>query len=411
MHKRIQEHLESIADFSDQPQERDLFARIQESYARYLEMWQLLPPPSDPGHEPAFREATQYLKSEVLRPCVDFRAFNTQELETATDSHERVLRRLSWGMAWIGGLGGVAGLALGIGVARGLSQSIRRVQVRIRDAAGKLGPDLPEIVLSGEGDFQDLHEQVDRLSTRIESVVQELQQREHEILRAEQLAAVGRLAAGVGHEIRNPLTSIKMLVQSALEGRGQSDLTTEDLEVIEGAIRRMEGSLQTFLSFARPPKPQRDSIELLSIISEVLGLVRGRAGKQRVNTMVDAPKGPIRLTADPGQLQQVLINLVLNALDEMPGGGTLRIVVRQSAHHVVIEVDDTGPGISPDMLPRLFEPFVSSKETGLGLGLVISRRIVEDHGGTIKAQNQSGGGASFFVTLPIEEMSSTRYSA
>ena len=110
------------------------------------------------------------------------------------------------------------------------------------------------------------------------------------------------------------------------------------------------------------------------------------------------------LTADASQLQQVLVNLVLNALDAMPTGGTLTVRVRQVAGWVELEVADTGSGIVRDVLPKLFQPFVSSKETGLGLGLVISRRIVEDHGGTIDAANRPEGGATFFVRLPAGEM-------
>ncbi|MCI0705736.1 MAG: ATP-binding protein [Planctomycetia bacterium] len=400
LHARVQTHLATIKQVADQPEEKELYAKIAEAFAEYLRRWQAMPPLGDPNHDVAFRDATRFLESEVLRPCTEFRLFNGWQLELATEDHERVLRRLAWGMAGIGGLGGFAGVVLGFGVARGLSRSIRRLQVQIRDAAGKLTPHLPEIVVTGEGDFRGLHEQVDHLSARIESVVQELQQREHEVLRAEQLAAVGQLAAGVGHEIRNPLTAIKMLVQSALEAQSQSGLTGEDLRIIEGEIRRMERSLQTFLEFARPPKPERQVLELQTIIGAVLGLVRGRIEKQRVSTQVDAPETPVTLTADPGQLQQVFLNLVMNALDAMPGAGTLAIIVRPGKDRVVVEVSDTGPGVPRDVMPRLFQPFVSGKDTGLGLGLVISERIVNDHAGTIGAGNRPGGGASFFVMLP-----------
>jgi signal transduction histidine kinase len=404
LHARVQTHLATIEQVADQPEEKELAAHIATAFAEYLRRWQAIPPPGDPGHEAAVRDATRYLENEVLRPCTDFRLFNGRQLEVATEDHERVLRRLAWGMAGVGGLGAFAGLVLGYGVARGLSRSIHHLQVRIRDAAGKLAhTTLPEIVFLGESGFEGLHGQIDRLTSRIEQVVQRLQEREREVLRAEQLAAVGQLAAGVGHEIRNPLTAIKMLVQSALEARGPVAMAPDDLRIIEGEIRRMERSLQTFLDFARPPRAERQPVELQTVLGTVLGLVRGRAEKQDVAVRLEAPGAPVTLTADPNQLQQVFVNLALNALDAMPRGGSVGVVVRLGRDHVVIEVSDTGPGVAPDMQPRLFQPFASDKDTGLGLGLVISRRIVEDHGGKIDVVNRPGGGASFFVTLPTGE--------
>jgi two-component system sensor histidine kinase HydH len=399
LHDRVLTHLRTIEGVADEPAEQNLFARLNGAFAEYLRRWQGMPPPGDPVHEAALREATQFLEAEVLRPCTEFRVYHDRRLEETTEQHERVLRRVAWGMAGIGVFGGFAGLVFGYGVARGLSLSIRRLQVRIRDAAGKLGPDPPEIVLTGEGDFSRLHEQFDQLAARIERVVQELQAREREVLRAEQLAAVGQLAAGVAHEVRNPLTSIKMLVQAAIED-GDQGLTGEDLRVIEHEVRRVERSLQTFLDFARPPRPERRPVELTGLVRGVLGLVRGRAEKQGVALRFHTPPAGVTLTGDAGQLQQVLVNLVLNALDAMPGGGVLRVAVREAAGRVEVEVADTGPGVPTEIRPKLFQPFVSGKDTGLGLGLVISRRIAEDHGGSITPADRPGGGAAFTVTLP-----------
>src|SRR5205823_6481455 len=159
-----------------------------------------------------------------------------------------------WGLVAVGGAGAVAGLFLGYGVARGLYHTIRRLQIHVQDAAGKLGPEWPAIVLTEEGDLDRLHEQVEGLAKQVEQVVQRLRQREQEVLRAEQLAAVGQVAASVAHEIRNPLTSIKMLIQGASESAGARPLSPEDLQIIEQEIRRMEQSLRTFLDFARPPR-------------------------------------------------------------------------------------------------------------------------------------------------------------
>jgi signal transduction histidine kinase len=400
LHGRARLHLAHIQEVSDQPEEKELYQRLHSDFDRYLTHWATMPPAGSPGHEPAVREARRLLESDVLKPCLEFEQYNARRIEESTQHHERVLRQLGWGMAGVAGLGWVAGMVLGFGVARGLSRSIRRLQVQIRDAEGKLGDRSPEIVLTGEGDLGRLEEQIGRLTGRIEAIVGELQQREREVLRAEQLAAVGQLAAGVAHEIRNPLTSIKMLVQAGLEDGGGVGLADEDLAVIEREIRRLERSLKTFLDFARPPKPLRRPVDLLAVVGAVVGLIRGRADKQRVDVRLDAPRGGVSLTADPEQIQQVLVNLALNALDAMPTGGTLSFAVRRAGNRrVVIEVGDTGGGIPADLTPRLFQPFVSGKDTGLGLGLVISRRIVEDHGGAIVAANRPGG-ACFTISLP-----------
>jgi two-component system sensor histidine kinase HydH len=400
LHVKAQESLHAIRRYADQPEEKVLADRLETGYAEYLRRWQAMPPTGDPRHEALLADATRLLEVEVLNPCREYEGYNDRRVEESTTGHERTLRQLAWGMAGVGGLGAVAGVVLGYGVARGLSRSIRRLRVQLQGVAGKLDPEAAEIVITEQGDFPDLHAEVDRLTERVERMVQELQQRETEVLRAEQLAAVGQLAAGVAHEVRNPLTSIKMLVQAAQEGRDA--LTAEDLAIIEAEIRRVEHSLQTFLDFARPPKAERRPTELVAAVGRVFDLLRPRADKQRVELVLAADRA-VTLMADEGQVRQVLVNLGLNALDAMPRGGTLTVTVRRNKFGAEVEVADTGPGIAPAMRTRLFQPFASGKDTGLGLGLVICKRIVEDHGGSIGAANRLGGGASFFISLPAGE--------
>ena len=217
----------------------------------------------------------------------------------------------------------------------------------------------------------------------------------------EQMAAIGQVAAGVAHEIRNPLTSIKGLVQVNLREAVARGLPIEDLRVIDHEVRRMERTLQTFLDFARPPRPDRRRLDVTVVVDRVYALVGGRARKQGVILRCPRPDDAIWLDGDQDQLQQLLLNLVLNALDAMPAGGAVEIDFRPPLDgYVEILVRDTGPGITIDILPKVFETFVSSKETGLGLGLPLSRRIAEDHGGTLTAFNLPGKGACFALRLP-----------
>lgn len=233
----------------------------------------------------------------------------------------------------------------------------------------------------------------------------ELRQRQQDVARAEQMAMIAQIAMGVAHEIRNPLTSIKMLVQAVRE---EGDVDTvklhEDLKIIEGEIRRMEQCIRTFLDFARPAKPERHCVDLGSLVERTIALTEARAARQRVTPRFTSPAEPFAVDADWGQMQQLLLNLTLNALDAMPQGGDLEVQLQlDAAGDVELCVLDTGPGIAPEILSQLFQPFVTSKEKGIGLGLVISQRIAEDHGGSLIAENRPGRGACFTLRLPVRD--------
>ena len=214
---------------------------------------------------------------------------------------------------------------------------------------------------------------------------------------------LGQLAAGVAHEIRNPLTSALLLFQTARSDPTAGGLTEEDLELIEQELTRIERSLQTFLDYARPPHPVRTRCELAAILHDALNLLRGRIEQQGVQLTLDVESTAGAIDADAEQMRQVILNLLLNALDAMRHGGALHVRLARDAQakQVELSVADEGEGIPPHVLPRLFEPFVTGKETGLGLGLVICRRIVEEHGGTIAGRNRPAGGAVFVVRLPL----------
>ena len=338
----------------------------------------------------------------MLPLCQQLRIFNAQQIDESEKVHRQTLRWMAWGLAGVSAAGALAGLVLGYGVARGLRRSIHQLRVRVQDAADKLGRDLPAVEMTGES-LEDLDDHLQGVVRQVEQVVQTLQQREREVLRAEQLAAVGRLAAGVAHEVRNPLTSIKMLIQTGREEAGRTrGLPAEDLHVIEQEVRRIERSLQTFLDFARPPKLRRSPTDLAALPEHVVSLVRGRAAKQGVEMRLDRPRAPCRrgrrrpVAAGDAQPRPQ------RAGRDAPRRHRRHRLRTPEAGWVELSVTDTGPGVAADILPRLFAPFVSDKETGIGLGLSVSRRIVEDHGGTLRAFNRPEGGACFVVRLPAE---------
>jgi signal transduction histidine kinase len=239
------------------------------------------------------------------------------------------------------------------------------------------------------------------LSAAMEADWSERRHRERYLRRAEQMMALGQVAAGVAHELRNPLTAIKGLIQLNLRRATASAVPAEDLAVIEHEIRRMERTLQTFLDFARPPKPDRRLLDLGETVERVFSLVSGRARKQNVGLILLRRDAPVLAEADQDQLQQLVLNLVLNALDAMPAGGTIEVELHPPRDGLVeLYVRDTGPGVSPEVFPKVFETFVSSKETGVGLGLPVSKRIAEDHGGSLSTYNLPGAGACFVLRLP-----------
>jgi signal transduction histidine kinase len=404
LHDDIGSLLREAQAYADKSEEIQLVGQLKDSFGRYFRHWEMSRRAKGDARQQAATAALAVLDRETIPVCRRLRDYNTSQIEISEAAYRQTVFWVGVGLIGICSLGATAGLLMGYGVARGLRQTIYHLSVRVQDAANKLGQDVASLSVAEDGDLNQLHEQLKYVVREIEQVVARLQQREREILRADQLAAVGQLAAGVAHELRNPLTSVKMLVQvlrEELEARG---LPAEDLTVIELEIRRMERTLQTFLDFARPPKPELRPLDVSEAVRRTLALVGGRARKQNVTLDFSPPEPPVFIQADPEQMQQLLVNLALNALDAMPRGGTLEVCVdRSSPTQVVLRVRDTGSGIAPELMARLFQPFVSGKETGLGLGLVTSKRIAESHGGTIHADSLPGGGACFVVRLPALE--------
>ncbi len=286
-------------------------------------------------------------------------------------------------------------------MARRLERLLDAVRRLLGATAGSLGQDLSSAVPLEQQSLLWFADRLDEMVEGIHRLDEQRREREREVMRSDQLAMVGQLAAGVAHELRNPLTSVKMLVQHGLREGGLRSLAEDDLAIIEHEIRRMERILQQFLDFARPVKPTRRPLNLAAIASRAAALIEVRARKQGVQVLLREPADELIVEADEDQLQQLVLNLILNALDLMPDGGTLSIALeRPSEQECELHVCDTGPGIAAELLPRLFDPFVSTKETGIGLGLAVSHRIALSHGGRLSATNLPGGGARFSLTLP-----------
>jgi len=305
---------------------------------------------------------------------------------------------------WI--VGPTVGIISGLWIAHRLQRSISRISISLKDAASGLDREVGLVDLGPSDDLPALQEHVDRVASQIRQVVNELEQARRETMLADRLAAVGEMAAGVAHELRNPLTSVKLLMQTAADGLPGQTLTDEHIHVVLEQVIRMENTIQGLLDFGRPPQMQKVHHDLRDTLRRAMNLVEGYAKQQGVVVHQECPNTPLLVNGDPEQLHQVFVNLLLNGIESMPEGGELRIAIpRVDAKCLVGRVSfcDNGIGISETIMQRLFEPFVTSKERGTGLGLAISRRIVEQHGGTLTAANREPCGALFTVELPLSK--------
>ncbi len=395
--------------------ERELIARVKAGYERFFREFDgISEQPSSAADLTVKIRAliNDPLTNEIILPAQEYLDYSEEEIAQSNQANQETANQMVFGLLLLGLCGPISGLLAGYGIARSISRSIVRLSVPIRDAAGKLNEIVGPITVSAGWNLEDLELALRKIADQIGAVIQRLEQSQRDALRSEQLAAVGQMAAGMAHELRNPLMSIKVLIQAAAE-RGQPALLDRpDQAVLEEEIIRLEHSIQTFLDFARPPQLEKRAFDVQSLLEQIVGRVSSRAKEQGVSIQCDFPDQPVILRADIGQFRQVILNLLLNALDAVPNGGTVWLKVlgpsTSPAKHgasldqsVTIHVADTGPGLPAQLGAKIFEPFVSTKETGLGLGLSICRRIVEAHGGEIAAANKPDGGAMFTVRLPV----------
>jgi signal transduction histidine kinase len=246
-----------------------------------------------------------------------------------------------------------------------------------------------------------------------------LLEKETQLRRADRLSALGQLSAGLAHEIRNPLGSIKGAVEILQDDYPPGHPKAEFFAILLKEVDRLNDVLTNFLSFARPVTPHLVPVDVRAILPALEGLVSGQARARRVQLFTTFHAGPSRVMADETLLKQSFLNIILNALEAMPEGGDLAISTRlgsgnpRSPHAALspevgrpewLEVvfDDTGPGIPAEDLGRIFDPFFTTKSDGTGLGLAITHRIIEHHQGTIRVTSQQGKGTTFVVSLPLE---------
>jgi signal transduction histidine kinase len=226
------------------------------------------------------------------------------------------------------------------------------------------------------------------------------------LARADRLSTLGTLAAGVAHEIRNPLVSVRTFIQLLPERLADEEFRTGFRDLALGEIERICGLINDLLSFARPAPEQREPTDVQDLVAQITRLLDAEARKHNVAVSCEADADLPLVTVDEAQVKQVLLNVLLNAIQACGGAGRVEVTISTTAQGgrrwCVLTVADSGPGIRPEHAARIFDPFFTTKDAGSGLGLFIAHQIVAGHGGYITTAPRAGGGTEFSIYFPLE---------
>jgi signal transduction histidine kinase len=330
--------------------------------------------------------------------------------------HDEVVgsaRRLAWSSAAVAGFWILLGQLFSAILFAGIAGSITRVvKAAGQLAEGEKGLQLPvpgdrelaELVLAFNGMSARLKERRDENQRLISELEARVAQKTKEVLRADRLATLGGIAAGFAHELGNSLNVIRGYTGVALRELPAEHPNRPDLEAVRRETQRAASLLERFLVFARSKTTSalRQSIE--PVVREAVEVVGPAAAQARVETRVVVEPGVPPVEADAELLRQAFLNLCVNAIHAMqPEGGKLEVRLMAQGGAVVVEVEDTGPGIDEETRKHVFEPFFTTKASGTGLGLAIVRQAAETHGGSVEVESAPGKGALFRVRLPVAQ--------
>ena len=397
----FKERLKESKALVEDERQMEAIARIEGEYGRYILLKdQVILHYKDGDHETGVKlhKETRNRFFRILDLCEEYKALHREAIEQAKDKSFLQARnlRLVAGTAILAVL--ILGVLLAFVLTKQILVPIRRLTLEADRHVKPVGP----------GD------EVNILSQRVRGLIKdadhtqaELQKSQETLLQAEKMASVGKLAAGMAHSVRNPLTSVKMRLFSLNRALELSPTQRDDFEVISGEIRHIDTIVQNFLEFSRPPKLKTQKISPSEIVDLVLQLLRHRFESYNVAVTVNRQAPLPEIQVDPEQLKEVLINLLENACEAMEGGGAIVIHEEESFREpygpaIVIRVTDTGPGIQKSIQEKVFQPFFTTREEGTGLGLSIAGRIMESHGGRLELISERGEGTTFIITLPME---------
>jgi signal transduction histidine kinase len=276
--------------------------------------------------------------------------------------------------------------------------------------------DLERPILFEEAPFlEEEHNLIQGISRELTSIIERKRAEEetlrlqHQVRHADRLATIGQLAAGIAHELNEPLGNILGFAQLAHKSPGLTDQTRRDLEKIVTASLYAREIIKKLLFFSRQTPPEKLGVDLNKVVEDGLSLLEPRCAKAGITVVRKlAPEAPVVL-GDAAQLQQVLVNLGVNAIQAMPEGGTLQVGTAMEEAVACLTLEDTGVGIPPENLERIFLPFFTTKDVGAGtgLGLAVVHGIISLHDGTVHADSEVGRGTRFEIRLPADEETMT----
>lgn len=333
--------------------------------------------------------------------CEKFIDANQRLVDATSADVRRQVERVTWVITGVL----IATLLLGFALLwfffQGVIFPLRRIAADARTAAGGEGTGT-EYIRTDE--LRELGRYVELLMADVAETRSDLAHSRTQLARSEKLAAVGKLAASVAHEIRNPLTSMKMWLYSLRRTIGSDHESQQKLDVLSDEIVRLDDIVRHFLEFSRPPQLKTAPLSISRLLDKTLGLVKYRLEEQHIEVdRTEEPDLPEAL-ADAEQLMQVFVNLINNAVDAMPRGGTIRLSVSRSSrggHEMLaVRIADTGPGMPEDVQERIFEPFFTTKPEGTGLGLCIAASVMARHGGTLLLESSTTAGTQWTAWIP-----------
>jgi len=243
---------------------------------------------------------------------------------------------------------------------------------------------------------------LENAGSELETAYQKLNETFDQLRHSDKLASLGRLSAGIAHEIRNPLGSIQGAVEILGQNIGDGDPRSEFAQIAKQEVSRLEKLTGEILQFSKPAPPKRLRVQWSEIIDAAARLVSDQAIRQGVKVTSNINMSEAPILVDPEQVKQVLINILINAIQAQPGGGSIKIHAYSEEGYSTVSIQDNGPGIKPDQLDSVFDPFYTNKRQGTGLGLSISFQLVINNGGRIWVQSEPDQGACFYVSFPVE---------